>query len=101
MEKIFVERNGRSTIAYRPSRQDVENLHVGDFAPNVFGEGKVTEIYAHGIDINGKSYVCYYSTWGPSGDSRISGSMKENEIVRTIALTAMLNSHEIDFLERN
>jgi hypothetical protein len=34
------------------------------------------------------------------GDSHVSGSMKEGEIVRTLALTFMMNSCEIDNLEK-
>ncbi len=77
-----------------PTRETVEDLRIGDTAPNCFGTGTVTEIHGRGVDVNGRAFVCYYSTWG-NGSSTVSGSMKEDTIERTVALTRDHDSAEI------
>lgn len=84
--------------AFIPSREFVQSLRVGDLAPNGLSEWRtVTSIYALGVDINGKAYVCYYTDLGRG--ATISGSLKEGELVRTLALTSRLNSAECRLLE--
>ena len=78
----------------KPTRQDVESLKVGDIAPNCFGDnGTVKEITYRGIDIHGKAYVGYYVTWHDD-TSRISESLKENEVLSTVPLTEKYNRRE-------
>ena len=63
-----------------PTRQDIEDLKVGDFAPDCFGKMReIVSIHARGIDINGKAFVCFYVKWG-AHNGRMSGSLKEDEI---------------------
>jgi len=71
----------------KPTRKAVENLKVGDLAPDCFGRmNKVTSITYHGDDIHGKAYVGYYVEFGDN--AQISGSLKEDEILATVPLTA-------------
>jgi hypothetical protein len=84
---------------YIPTRDEVLALKEGDLAPNCFGEWRaVTRVYAKGFDVEGRAYVCFYTEFG--GTSRISGSLKEGKINRTVGLTSKYTSHELDVLER-
>ena len=59
------------------SLQQVQDLKVGDFLPNVFGEMKeVVEIHHKGFDVNGKFFACFYQQFSDS--SRMSNSIKED-----------------------
>jgi hypothetical protein len=72
-------------LVVKPTRSDIENMAVGDFAPNVFGKfARVKEIFARGISIHNKAYVCYYVEFGDNGT--ISESMTEDETVCTLPL---------------
>ncbi len=78
----------------KPTRQDVDSLKVGDIAPNCFGDnGIVREITYRGVDIHGKLYVGYYVTWHDE-TSRISSSLKEDEVLSTLPLTNRFNRRE-------
>ena len=93
-------RTGDGIVFFCPTREWVQNLRVGDKAPNCFGEWReVREITYSGIDINGKAFVGYYTEFGPG--STISHSATEGEIDRTVPLTNRYTSHEIDALERS
>jgi hypothetical protein len=60
------------------SLQQVQDLKIGDFLPNVFGEMKeVVEIHHKGFDIHGKYFACFYQQFSDS--SRMSNSIKEGE----------------------
>lgn len=62
---------------------DIDNLMVGDFLPNCFGELKqIIKIHHKGIDINGKKFACFYQQF--SENSNMSNSIKEGETVFTI-----------------
>jgi len=77
-------------IAWRPNRQDLEALKLGDYALNPFGSfAKIVEISFRGTDINGKYYVGYYTEFGKNGS--ISNSIKEGEILPTVAITGEYN----------
>jgi len=66
------------------SREDVENLTVGDEVLNCFGKlHKVTSITYRGIDINGKAYVGFYQEF--SEHCQISNSMKEGESIALVS----------------
>jgi hypothetical protein len=77
----------------RPSRDDVQNLAVGDCIPDCFGRmARVVRIYAQRDDVSGKAFVCFYTDFG-SGSS-MSGSMKEGEIYMTLAVTSQFHRTE-------
>lgn len=81
-------------LVVKPTRQDIENLKVGDYAPNCFGKfGKINSITYRGIDVNGKSFIGYYVQWHGENSS-ISESLKEDEILSTVPLTAKYNTTE-------
>ena len=81
-----------------PTKQDVLNVEVGSKAPHVFGRlSEVVEVYAKKQDINGKWFVCYYVKYGKHG--KISHSLKEDELDRTLALSTHYTSHELDNIE--
>lgn len=74
-------------IVERPTREDVQNLKVGDMALNPFGRyAEVKNIFAQKDDINGKAFVCYYTDYGPG--STISNSAKEGEVTPSMAVTS-------------
>jgi hypothetical protein len=60
------------------SREQVQNLQVGDILPNCFGQMKeVVSIHHKGLDVNGKFFACFYQQFGSS--STMSNSIKEGE----------------------
>jgi hypothetical protein len=60
------------------TREQVENLKVGDVVPNMFGSPqKVTKITHKGLDVNNKMFACYYQEFGEVGE--MSAVMKEGE----------------------
>ena len=63
-----------------PTRDDINNLVVGDVAPHSLGESPVVSISYIGDDVNGKRFVGYYCQFGANGGT-ISGSLKEGEIL--------------------
>ena len=82
-----------------PTRDQVETLQVGDLAIDCFGEmRRVTGIFARGYDTNGRAYVCYYTEHGEG--SSISHSMKEGQLVRTVATSRHYTSAELVVIER-
>lgn len=83
-----------------PSRSDIESLKVGDMAINPFGKMmEAVDIYARGVDAKGRAWVLYYTAHGDQ-NGRISGSMTEGELVRTVPLTFRHTSAELDRIER-
>lgn len=81
-----------------PTREQIENLQVGDIALDPFGRmQEVVEITAKKEDINGKLFVHYYVKFGEN--SRISMSQKENKLTRTVELCNKYTSNEIRKLE--
>jgi hypothetical protein len=60
------------------TREQVENLKVGDVVPNMFGKPqKVTKINHKGLDVNNKLFVHFYQEFGD--DAEMSAVMKEGE----------------------
>jgi hypothetical protein len=58
------------------SREQVENLQIGDILPNCFGQMKeVVSIHHKGLDNNGKLFACFYQQFGST--STMSHSIKE------------------------
>jgi hypothetical protein len=94
-----------SAVARVPTRQDVEDLKAGGLAPDCFGRiSRVTRIFARREDKDGRLFACYYCAMSER-DTTLNGcgcsaDMKEGELVRTLALTGLLNSDECDMLER-
>jgi hypothetical protein len=83
---------------YMPTREDIEALKVGDVAPYAFGQGKVASISCRREDMYGRLYVLYYVHRSPT--SQMSASMKEGEIVRSLAATREHTSAELRDIER-
>lgn len=60
------------------TREQIEGLKVGDTVLNIYGgESQITDIFARGLDLKGKLFVCYYET---NGKGTWSGSLKEGEV---------------------
>lgn len=88
----------RTVLAFMPDSADIENLKVGDFAPDCFGRLKrVVRIHSKREDIHGKPFACFDTENGST--SQISQSLKAGELVRTIALTGLFTSRDCDELE--
>jgi hypothetical protein len=62
-----------------PTREDIENLKVGDFAPYSLGAGEVVEISFRGENQIGRKFVGYYVRFGESGGS-MSHTLVEGQI---------------------
>jgi hypothetical protein len=72
---------------YRPTASDIADLRAGDLAPDCFGDmRRVVSINHLGVDVQGKAFVTYYVERTP-GKSKMSASMKEDEIVPTLPVT--------------
>lgn len=83
-----------------PTRDFVEDLKVGDIAPSSIGGWRtVKQITYRGDDVNGKAYVGYYVDFG--NGSTLSHSIKEGELVRTLATSNHHTSAELDLIERD
>lgn len=97
MRKFYLKRYGISVTI--PTKQDIDNLKIGDRAPTCFDyDGIVKEIIYRGIDINGKAYIGYYAEWSLT-DSRISMSLKENELVIPVKLCGMFTANKLKQIE--
>lgn len=60
------------------TKEDIDNIQVGDFIPNCFGKmSEVVEIYHKGEDVNGKKFACTYLKF--TSNSTINESIKEDE----------------------
>lgn len=83
---------------YLPKRDDIQNFSVGQWAVDCFGNlSTIVEIFGRGNDITGKAYICYYTQF--SENSKISMSIKEGELVRTVPLCNKFKSFELDAIE--
>ena len=96
---------GLKVFARLPSVADVESVAVGKLAPNCFGsEAIVTRISHIGNDIQGKRFVHYVCAMSehdtPHNGCGCSMSMKDGELIRTVALTEIYSSVQCDRLER-
>lgn len=83
-----------------PEPSDIDAVAVGQLAPDCFGKlSKVTSVFHH----EPGSHVCYYTHMGegdPKPGCGCSMSMKAGTLIRTVALTGVLNSIQCDNLER-
>ena len=65
------------------SREQIENLQVGDFVENCFGQMKmITSIHHKGFDVNGNFFVCFYQQFGET--SQMSHSIKEDRKINFV-----------------
>lgn len=96
-----ITRNGKSAVARLPESSDVDAVAVGGLAPDCFGKWKlVTRIFSY---TPGK-VVHYYAALVDGQDTVANGCgcsnyMKAGELMRTTALTFLLDSAECDALE--
>jgi hypothetical protein len=89
-----------SPVVDFPTREDIVNLKVGDLAIDAFGKmARVVGIHAQRDDIKGRAFVCYYTEHGFPG-STCSMSRKERKVTRTVALSIVYTSAEIDAIEK-
>ena len=76
--------------AFKPTKEWIENLTVGDFALNCFGRlEKVAKITYRGTNIHGKRFVGYHLDHGHN--STMSESSTEDSVQPTLALTKEYN----------
>lgn len=81
-------------LVVKPTRQDIENLKAGDYAPNCFGKfAKVNQIMYKGYDKHNKAYIGYYVQWHGEYSS-VSMALKEDEILMTVPLTQQYGTSE-------
>ena len=91
--------NPTGPALYIPTLADVENLKVGDLAPNCSGKlSKVKDIRFRGRDIYGRAFVGVVLEFGEN--SGISESYKEDELVRTTATSNAHTSWELTAIEK-
>lgn len=85
-------------IIFKPSKQYVSSLKVGDTAIDCFGKpAKVLEIMYRGGGLNKDRYVCVTLEQGPT--SSISESYRIGCLHATVALSSKYSSAEIRELE--
>lgn len=86
-------------VEWVPTRAEVIALSGGDLALNPWGKwARVVEIFGRGDDVNGKAFVCYYTDEGRG--SRISNSIKEDELTITVDLSRFYTSDQCRAIER-
>ena len=98
MKTETLRRKGRTYTAKLPERADIDELKEGDTVSACLGEAKVVEISYRGTDVNGCRYVGFFVAFGEN-NGRMSGSIKEGELIRTVALTGEFTSAELDAIE--
>ena len=78
-------------IAFRPNKEWIENLKVGDMALDCFGNvSEVVEIFCRSVVVKtGRIFVGYYTKLDDT--SKISHTATEGEIVPTLPLTNKYN----------
>jgi hypothetical protein len=82
-----------------PTRLFIEQLGVGDLAPDCFGAWRrVTEIFARTTDEQGRLFVCYYVEHGRQ--ATMSSGLKERELHRTLRVCQKHTSVELDLIEQ-
>lgn len=82
-----------------PTREEIDAIQAGMEATDCFGHQRlVTRVFARGVTAHGRAYCCYYTRHTET--SEMSMSIREGEIVRTLHLTRLLSSHQIDQLQR-
>ena len=99
----------RSAVAYLPDEQDVDAVAAGGQAPSCFGGvGLVTKVNYRGVCTHpsraGARFVGYTVAMGPrdtlENGCGCTASMTAGELVRSVALSGLLDSAKCDELER-
>lgn len=79
---------------YKPTRQDILDIQIGDMLPDAFGRlHPVESIHARREDINGNMFVCLYLQHSPT--SKISDSYKEGKIHPSLDVISKWNRCEL------
>ena len=92
--------NQKQTATYFiPTREEVLSLSVGDLALGVFGWGQVTRIFDEGNDFRKKAFKCFYVK--TKKGLHVSCIYKEDELCRTMEVTGLHNSYEVDRIEKD
>lgn len=96
----YGRRNNRSRIpVYFAHRYWIANLQEGDMAPDFAGRmRRVSHISYKNEDVNGRLFVGYATEFGDR--STVSNSVKEGEVLRTVPLTNLFKSYEVQQLDR-
>ena len=82
-----------------PEPVDVQLVKVGVKAPDPFGGmSTVTKVFAKGISITGKEYVCYYVKFGDM--AAISMSLMAGRLIRTAKTCRHHTSDELNWYEK-
>ena len=92
--------NGSQVVsAIIPPVELVQNLEAGDTVLDCFGNvADVAEITFRGVDLAGKAFVGFTTT-RLSDTSTCSHTYKAGRLVRTVKLSGMFTSRELDDLE--
>lgn len=81
-----------------PTREAIETLRVGDQAIDAWGHmAEVTRISCRREDLEGRLFVCYYTK---TDIGSMSMSRKQDRVTRTVALSNVHTSAQIDALEQ-
>jgi len=83
-----------------PDRQWIEDLRVGDLAMDCFGNEAIVErISYRDKDVNGRAFIGVYLAFGER--ATVSDSYKEGELHRTVKISHLYSSHELDVIEED
>lgn len=83
-----------------PTKEDIDNIAVGTFAPDCFGSFReVVKVAYDGINVNGKKFISYYTKLSDTGS--VSNSLTEGKILRSLAATRYFTSAELDQIEKS
>jgi hypothetical protein len=86
-----------NTEFFMPTRDEVMNLRAGNLVPDWVGcMRQEVEIYARRDDINVRAFGCYYIAYT---DGSSTNSIKEGELLRTVALSARYSGDELHQIE--
>ena len=90
--------NAVGPIMLIPTKEIINNLKVGDAALSCFGEWEeVSDIFGRGLDIEGGSWVCFYTR--SHNGLTVSHSYHESQLIRTVPLSGLHTSAELDKIE--
>ncbi len=85
---------------YIPTEYEIRGMKIGSLAPDCMGKMKpIVEITAKEQDVNDKWFIYYYVPFGTDG-SKISHSLTEDKLDRSLPLCKLFDSHELDIIER-
>jgi hypothetical protein len=86
-------------LYFIPSAAWITGLNVGDMAQDVYGRMcAVVSIEAQRDNIHGDPFICLYTHL--SSSSRMSGSFTAGKLHRSLAVTRLHTSHQLDKIEK-